>query len=584
MITIGHSGAHPVTLDLEVFLRTRLLIQASSGAGKSYLMRKLAEQLYSRVQTFIIDREGEFRTLREKFSFLLFGPEGDAPVAVQHAALLAEKLLEIKASAIFDISEMRSDERHLWVRTFLDAMLDSPKKLWHPVVVMVDEAHEFCPEKGAGESQAFEAMAGLATRGRKRGFCAIFATQRLSKLKKDAAAELLNKIIGQTNLDIDRESALRELGIGSKKEKLEVSEGLRKLEPGNFHAVGRAISQDRIVFKVDRVETHHPEAGASKYTAAEQPASSQVKELLAKLGDIPKQAEQKVKTEAELRARIRELEAELRKKPTVAAPDPAAIEKAVQAAIKRERMAFSQWSSTVGKAADVIQEQLLRINEHSIKLLEKHLEDMQAPVRQETPASVPSRPTSPTPAGSVPPWPPRPSGKLVNVSAYDGDGHLSSPQRAILNALGELEAIGRSAPSRSWTAFLAGVSPNSSGFEKNVSTLRTRGLIIYPQPDKLSLTGEGRKHVAPDRIINRGLDSTELQARVEALLSSSQAQLLRILANKYPAELTREDLAASANVSPESSGFEKNLSTLKSRELALYPGPGLVRAADWLFV
>jgi DNA helicase HerA-like ATPase len=39
---------------------------------------------------------------------------------------------------------------------------------------------------------------GLATRGRKRGFCAVAATQRLSKLHEGRAAECNNKLIGRT--------------------------------------------------------------------------------------------------------------------------------------------------------------------------------------------------------------------------------------------------------------------------------------------------------------------------------------------------------------------------------------------------
>lgn len=43
------------------------------------------------------------------------------------------------------------------------------------------------------------AVIDLATRGRKRGQCAVIATQRLSKLHKDAAAEMKNKLIGGTS-------------------------------------------------------------------------------------------------------------------------------------------------------------------------------------------------------------------------------------------------------------------------------------------------------------------------------------------------------------------------------------------------
>ncbi|MFI5110140.1 MAG: helicase HerA domain-containing protein [Terriglobales bacterium] len=171
-IVIGRHAGKNVTLDLDVlFLRGRMLIQANSGKGKSWLLRRLAEQLFGKVQEIIIDPEGEFATLREKYGFVLVGKGGETPADPRSAALVAHKLLELRASAVCDLYEMKPFARHEWVQRFLDAMIDAPKALWHPCVVMVDEAHVYCPEKGAGESLAADSMIGLATRGRKRGFC-----------------------------------------------------------------------------------------------------------------------------------------------------------------------------------------------------------------------------------------------------------------------------------------------------------------------------------------------------------------------------------------------------------------------------
>ena len=67
----------PATLDLETLLETRLLIQANSGGGKSYLIRKILEVTHGRVQQIVLDLEGEFATLREKYDYILAGKEGD---------------------------------------------------------------------------------------------------------------------------------------------------------------------------------------------------------------------------------------------------------------------------------------------------------------------------------------------------------------------------------------------------------------------------------------------------------------------------------------------------------------------------
>lgn len=74
-ITIGHGAS----IDVDVLLATRLLIQANSGGGKSYLLRRLAEQLFGKVPVIIIDPEGEFATLREKYARVLCGAHVGVP-------------------------------------------------------------------------------------------------------------------------------------------------------------------------------------------------------------------------------------------------------------------------------------------------------------------------------------------------------------------------------------------------------------------------------------------------------------------------------------------------------------------------
>ena len=147
-ITVGKSGEKEVSLNLDVLLRTRLLIQANSGKGKSWLLRRLAEQLFGKIQVIIIDPEGEFASLREKFGYVLVGKGGETPADPRSAALVAHKLLELRAPAVCDLYEMKPSSRHEWVQRFFEGMIDAPKNLWHPCILMLDEAHVFCPEKG----------------------------------------------------------------------------------------------------------------------------------------------------------------------------------------------------------------------------------------------------------------------------------------------------------------------------------------------------------------------------------------------------------------------------------------------------
>src|SRR5579864_5666078 len=131
-IVIGKYGTRNVQLDVDVLLRTRLLLQANSGKGKSWLLRRIAEQLFGKVQVVIIDPEGEFATLREKLDFVLVGKGGETAAHPRIAALTAQRLLELRASAVCDLYEMKPQERHSYVQLFLESLIDAPKTLWHP--------------------------------------------------------------------------------------------------------------------------------------------------------------------------------------------------------------------------------------------------------------------------------------------------------------------------------------------------------------------------------------------------------------------------------------------------------------------
>ena len=225
-------------LDLPALIRSRLLVNANSGGGKSYLLRRLLEQTHGQIQQIVIDVEGEFNTLRERYDYVLAGKDGDTPAEPRGAAMLAERLLELKVSAILDLYELKHDSRLAFVQAFLDALINAPKALWHPVLIVIDEVHLFCPQAGKKESPSAASVIDLCTRGRKRGFCIVAATQRLSKFHKDAAAELNNVLIGRTSLDVDMDRAAEALGFRTAEQRL----SLRDLKPGEFFAYGPAIA------------------------------------------------------------------------------------------------------------------------------------------------------------------------------------------------------------------------------------------------------------------------------------------------------------------------------------------------------
>lgn len=286
-----------LVIDLVRLLAGRLLIQAMSGYGKTTAARRLLEQTHGRVQQIIVDPEGEFASLREIGDYLICRPTGgDVEASPKTAKILARKLLETGASAVLDIYELNHADRLKFVRYFFEALVDAPKHLYHPVLIFLDEAHVFAPE--AGNAESGDAVASLASRGRKRGFALCVATQRLSKLKKDVAAEMANKMIGRTGLDIDLKRALDELGVKGG----EAAAQIRGAVEGEFLIFGPALSDRVRKILVDQPITKAPPSGTA-FTAPPPPAK--VRAILDQaFRDLPKEAEAEAQTVDSLRALV----------------------------------------------------------------------------------------------------------------------------------------------------------------------------------------------------------------------------------------------------------------------------------------
>jgi len=321
-------------LDIEKLIATRFLITANSGGGKSWAIRRLLEESYGLLQQIVIDLEGEFSTLREKYDYLLVGKGGEIPSSIKTAELLAKKILELNVSTIIDLSELKHHERLIFIRRFLDSLVNSPQKLWHPTLVIVDEAHQFCPEKAKSESTS--AVIDLMTRGRKRGFCGILATQRISKLHKDAIAEANNYMVGRTGLDIDMKRSSEILGFTTKED----MRSLRDLKAGDFYIFGPAFNHDGVQrTKVGKVATTHPDRtrGVEIKEASSTPES--IKKLLKGMADLDKEAEEEMRSLGDYKKEIFNLKRQLRNQEkslsTVSASDIEAIQrKAIEKAQK----------------------------------------------------------------------------------------------------------------------------------------------------------------------------------------------------------------------------------------------------------
>ena len=112
-----------VNLDLQQLATGRTFVCATSGAGKSHTARRICEQLFGQVGLVIIDVEGEYASLRERYPFLIIGR--DVPVTPEAAEFLADQVLAGDLSVIIDGSDVNLDDATFqeFVQRFLDRFL-----------------------------------------------------------------------------------------------------------------------------------------------------------------------------------------------------------------------------------------------------------------------------------------------------------------------------------------------------------------------------------------------------------------------------------------------------------------------------
>lgn len=585
--------ADGLTLDPAGLVNSRMLVQANSGGGKSWLLRLIAEQAAGQIQTVILDPEGEFVTLRERHDFLLVGAGGEIPCDPRSAALLARKLLELQASAVIDLSELKLAARRSFVRNFLDSLIALPKALWRPLLVMLDESHLFCPERSAGEAESTQAVIDLMSLGRKRGYCGVLATQRLSKLHKDAEAECNNVFVGRSWLDVDVKRAAKLLGIPDA-----AAMHLRDLEPGQFKAFGPALSANGVAtFKANPVQTTHPTAGQRHKLTPPKPSEA-VKKIVAELADLPQQVEAELKTTADLRAEVSLLKKELAAKERAAPAPPAAkgdpksrsddvrtirtlrhgLEQAMKVVAKINAHGFDATGvdpETVRKAVQSAADQIVRSAEAKIaarkaefdklkkeagqvleklqRLLANDDVKVEIDVRHNEPFTV-------APATTKPAKVPK-AGGTIPLSG------LTPSQQAVLDAAASFP----NGATRQRIAVYSGRSLKSSSFTGAFPTLEAAGLIRR----------EGERYLAtPEGAAAANASTgTSLEDWLRKL-KPSEAKVLACIVAAYPGRVTRAEVSERTGQSQASSSFTGAFPAL--RDLELIEGQSDFRATDHL--
>lgn len=243
-----------LNLSIDEVIGQRISVLGISGSGKTNTVATLAEELLTRLSMTIVDVEGEYFGLKEKYHLLVAGrsEHAEVPLFAENAAAIAEMSIRRGISVILDLSEYDQDEMQAILLTYFERLWTLSTSLKSPYEVIIEEAHEFVPQGLRTPLKTI--LTRFALRGRKRGVGVILASQRSAKVEKDLLTQanllFLQNVVHPTDLSVYKDL----IPLPAK----HVEQQVRDLVPGEAFVV-RGKHVDRV--SIRKRHTFH--AGAT---------------------------------------------------------------------------------------------------------------------------------------------------------------------------------------------------------------------------------------------------------------------------------------------------------------------------------
>lgn len=585
VVTIGTfiESGKPVKLDLNYLMESKLLITAMTGGGKSHGTRVITEESFPEIQQIILEGENEYYTLREKFPYLLFGSKednADVQIHPKLAVMLPETLMRINKSAIVDISELPAHQRETFIMTFLEQMLEVPKNLQHPVMIVLDEAQKYCPEKGYGQSIASNAVKDFAARCRKRKITAIFCTQRPSALSKDITGACGMKLVGYAGQEEDRARNARELGMSTKPQDTMIFAKMGKPHY-EFFAFGNGLSTEPARMSFKKSETTHGNVG-NAFGEKKAPATpTQLQKILSQLQDLPQQADQELKNKDDMKKKISDLERQLqfeRSNKQSPPTDPHILQKhemiGYQKGVKECEHQFYIFTTNLKNLLRTYQKAWDTVFSFSKQVC--GFEDILPQINKmlDTPLDLKVEAVSPkvdTKSGHQPK-------EAISSLQIETDSTLSGPGRKILTAIAQRNP---QIATKQQIALITGYSVKSSGLDKAISILSSSSFIQRLAVGEFAITQMGLAALGNYEPLDS--DPQKLRDFWVSKVGQSCGKILKAICDVYPGTITKTKIADVTGYSEKSSGLDKFISELSSSQLIDRVAVGEFRASKELF-
>ena len=292
-----------VQIDPQSLLTGRTFISGKSGSGKSNTANVVAEQLLERGHSLlIIDMDGEYHTLKERYEMLHVGASDDCDIKVgpEHGERLAEIALLEGVPIVLDLSGYIEDDvadeliyevvRHLFYRE---------QDLKKPFLIIAEEAHEYLPQQG-GSTPASDTLVKVGKRGRKRGLGLCAISQRPADVDKSFITQADHLIWHRLTWDNDTRVVSKVVGSTA-------ADAIEDFDDGEAFIQADQLDAEVLRTTIRRMETFDGGATPELGGTTQPDVKSVSEELLDELTEISDREQHR-------QSRIEELESELEEK------------------------------------------------------------------------------------------------------------------------------------------------------------------------------------------------------------------------------------------------------------------------------
>lgn len=556
-----------------------------TGAGKTSVSKIaiVEPDLRANRRVIIMDPTGAWWGLRLKkdgkkpgFPIYIFGGDhGDYPLKAVNAGMLAEAFARSSDSAIFDMSMMTVSERTTFFTEFAETFRRRNKG-W--VRFVIDEAHLFMPQQGAksggGVPTMLHAGNNLVSLGRSRGLRVVMISQRASKLHKDSLTQASALIAMRVMHPLDR-GAVEDWV----KDQAKPGEGAQVIASLSHLKAGEAWVWAPLANMLERIQFPMP----STFDSSAAPDQGEDDGPQLEPINLDTLKGRLASVEADRKAQIAKLTAQVNAKPVAPAVDSQAIERARQ----EGRSAGEAETAPIWfrRGVEHMAEHIARLSQPEIIVYglkqfkavgalpssvaagkdgcrvpepKKIAQVLLPPARsrQELPIKIPN------------------PDRMPQTGIPTSSGNLSKAERKIMTALAQYPD-GRT---KSQIAILTGYAVSGGGFNNAISSLRSAGRLTSTG-DLYRATAEGVDSLGSFDPLPHG---DALLQHWYAQLGKAERACLEGLVAAYPNSLTKQDVAAAAGYEPSGGGFNNALSRLRTLELMTGRGDDL-RASDSLF-